>query len=114
EDRQLLGLTLSIEFNTGRVWECGRDGKPRWEVTNLAGPMEAQVLPGSRVLIAESRGHTVTERDFKGNVLWEKKLGADPTGCQRLPNGNTFVSTYSSVMEFGRDGKEVYSFKLPA
>jgi hypothetical protein len=114
EDRQLLGLTLGIEFNTGRVWECGRDRKPRWEVTNLAGPMEAQVLPGGRVLIAESRSHSISERNFHGKVLWEKKLGADPTGCQRLPNGNTFVSTYSSVMEFARDGKEVYSFKLPA
>jgi hypothetical protein len=114
DERHLLGLTLGIEFNTGRVWECGRDGKLRWEVTNLAGPMEAQVLPGGRVLIAESRGHSVSERDFKGHILWEKKLGADPTGCQRLPNGNTFVSTYSTVMEFARDGKEVYSFKLPA
>ncbi len=114
DDRPLLDLTLGIEFNTGRVWECGRGGKRRWELTGLAGPMEAQVLPGNRVLVAESHAHSVSERDFTGKVLWQKKIGGDPTGCQRLPNGNTFVSTYGSVMEFTRDGREVYSFKLPA
>ena len=112
--RQLLGLTLGIEFNTGRVWECGRDGKMRWELTNLAGPMEAQVLPGNRVLIVESHGRRVSERDFKGHVLWEKTLTVDPSGCQRLPNDNTFISSYRGVQEFDRDGKLLYDFRLPA
>src|SRR5262249_19986314 len=86
----------------------------RWELTNLPGPMEAQVLPGGRVLIAESNGHLVTERDQRGNVLWQVKTEGDsPTGCQRLANGNTFVSTYTTAREYARDGKQVYSIKLP-
>jgi hypothetical protein len=114
EVERLLGLTLGIEFNTGHVWECGPDGRVRWEFTKLAGPMEAQVLPGGRVLIAESNNHLVSERDLKGNILWQKKLDGDqPTGCQRLANGNTFVSTYSSAMEFAPDGTRVYHLKIP-
>jgi hypothetical protein len=113
EAGRLLGLTLGIEYNTGRVWECGMDGKLRWEIKGLAGPMEAQVLPGGRVLIAEANNNKVSERDFKGKVLWEKHVPGGPTGCQRLPNGNTFVSTHNSVMEFDRAGKQVYSFNLP-
>jgi hypothetical protein len=113
EAGRLLGLTLGIEYNTGRVWECGMDGKLRWEITGLAGPMEAQVLPGGRVLIAEANNNKVSERHVKGKVLWEKHVPGGPTGCQRLPNGNTFVSTYTSVMEFDRAGKQVYSFNLP-
>jgi hypothetical protein len=110
--RQLLGLTLGIEYNTGRVWECGRDGRVRWELTGLQGPMEAQVLPGGRVLVAEANNQSLSERDFKGNICWQRPLGAQPTGCQRLANGNVFVSTFNSVRELDRDGKEVYSFKL--
>jgi hypothetical protein len=112
EAGRLLGLTLGIEYNTGRVWERGRDGTPRWEITNLAGPMEAQVLPGGRVLIVESNNNTLSERDFKGKVLWSKKLDRSPTGCRRLSNGHTFVSTYNRAMEFDREGRPVYSCDL--
>jgi hypothetical protein len=105
--RRLLGLTLVIEYNSAKVWECGPDGNIRWEITGLHGPMEAWVLPGNRVLIAD--GNNVTERDFKGNIL--KTVATPPggpTGCQRLPNGNTFVSSYSGVSEYDRDGKKLY------
>jgi hypothetical protein len=112
--RQLLGLTLGIEFNTGRVWECGRDGTLRWELTNLAGPMDAQVLPGNRVLVVESHGRRLSVRTFKGDILWEKKLNDAPSACQRLPSGNIFVASYGSVREFDRDGKSLYDFRLPS
>ncbi len=111
DDTGILGLTLAIEYNTNRVWECGPDGTVRWELTGLKGPMEAWVLPGNRVLVADNNG--VTERDFKGNVLWRLDGTAGATGCQRLRNGNTFVSTYNRIMEFGRDGKALYAHAIP-
>ena len=40
----VLGMTLAIEFNTGRVWECGPDGTLRLDLRGLQGPMEAQIL----------------------------------------------------------------------
>jgi hypothetical protein len=113
DDRErLIGLTLGIEYNTGRVWECGPDKKIRWEIKGLRGPMEAQVLSNGRVLLCESQAQLVTERDFLGNIKWEKNIGGSPTGCQRLPNGNTFVSTHNSVMEFDRAGKQLYNFNI--
>jgi hypothetical protein len=109
EGDRLLGLTLGIEYNTGRVWECGLDGKTRWEIKGLDGPMEAQVLTGNRVLLCESNNHTVSIRDFRGDVLWSMKIDGEPTGCQRLPNGNLFVSTYAAAMEFDPAGKSLYT-----
>ncbi len=110
-----LGLLTIVEYDNfvgggqGKVWECGRDGRPRWTITNLMGPMDAQVLPGGRVLIAENSGQRVTERDLKGNVKWSFQVpGGNPIACQRLPNGNTFVATYNQVMEVTRDQKTVY------
>jgi hypothetical protein len=117
---RLLGYTLGVEYNTGRVWECDIDGSIRWEIRDLAGPMDAQVLPNGHVLIAEADAHRITERDFKGAVLWEKKIEGKPTrnndggpnGCQRLPDGHTFVSTPPRAMEFAADGTMVYSFNI--
>jgi outer membrane protein assembly factor BamB len=88
-------------------------GALRWELTGLAGPMEAQVLPGGRVLVVESNNNTLSERDFKGKVLWEKKLSWSPTGCRRLPDGHTFVSHHGGVLELDRAGKKVYELNLP-
>jgi len=107
-----LGLTVVAQKYANEVWECDRAGKRRWTITNLDGPVDAQVLPGNRVLIAESGSSRVTERDLSGKVLWEKSLSYSPVVCQRLPNGNTFVATSSLVMEFAPDGTEVYSHSL--
>lgn len=106
-----LGLTLGIEWNTNRVWECGRDGKQRWLLT-VAGPMDAQVLPGNRVLIAEANEKCVRERDLKGAILWEHKVEGEPLNCQRLTNGNTFIGTRDSVLEVTREGKVVFHYKV--
>ena len=82
--RRLLGLTLAIEYNTARIWECGPDGTIRWEIANLKGPMEAWILPGNRVLLAD--GNDVTERDLKGAILRTFSVGGSgPTGS----NGNS-------------------------
>jgi hypothetical protein len=105
-----LGLTVIAELDSNRVWECGRDGAPRWQLNNLLGPIDAQVLPGGRVLIAEHQGQKVTERDLQGKVLWEKAIPGNPVVCQRLPNGNTFIATYNSVLEVRRDGSQAYSY----
>jgi HEAT repeat protein len=104
----LLGLTLCVEYNTNRVWECGRDGKPRWEILGLAGPMDCQVLASGHILLVEANNRKVTERDRKGKIHWEVTIPGRPNGCRRLPNGNTFVSTSNSAMEFDRAAEQVY------
>lgn len=110
-ERQL-GLTVVAEPFSNRVWECGPDGKPRWQVSELQSPWDAQVLPGGRVLIAEYMGNRVTERDLKGKILWEKRVSGTPNCCQRLANGNTFITTNQHLLEVDRGGKEVFSYAV--
>jgi HEAT repeat protein len=110
DQEQELGLTVIAELDSNKVWECGRDGQARWQLDNLRGPIDAQILPGGRVLIAENAGKRVTERDLRGTVLWEKSMTQNPIACQRLRNGNTFITTYQGVMEVDRDGKELYNY----
>ena len=96
--------------------EIDADGRPRWQIDGLQQPLDVQLLPGDRLLIAEHSANQVTERNLRGEVLWEKRLGvraqadgeADgPLVAQRLPNGNTFIATHTELLEVDRDGKEV-------
>jgi HEAT repeat protein len=109
-----LGLTLIAQMDQRKIWECDRTGKARWTLDNLQGPIDAQVLPGNRVLVAEYQGQLVTERTMQNRVVWEKRLQGNPTVCQRLPNGNTFIATYTHLIEVARDGREVYAYPLEA
>jgi hypothetical protein len=115
-----LGRTLvsmnSATTGKGQVVEFGRDGKVRYQIDGLVNPRDAQALPGDRVLIAEYSGRRVTERNQKGEVLWEYKSTAAGTagyvlGAQRLANGNTFVVHRLQMVEVDKDGKEVSSTK---
>jgi hypothetical protein len=104
-----LGLAVVAEMDSNRVSEFGRDGQPRWKLEGLQGPMDAQVLAGGRVLVAEYSGMRVTERDLRNTILWERRVPGNPVACQRLPNGNTFIATHNRLLEVTRQGQEVYS-----
>jgi hypothetical protein len=112
-----LGYTLIVELNrglAGRVMEVDRDGQPRWQIEGLQYPIDAQVVGNDRVLIAEYRARRVTERSFKGEVLWEKAVTGYLQGVQRLPNGNVFIVTRNHLAEVDREGKEVSSVERPS
>jgi hypothetical protein len=115
---RFLGYTLLVQVqqNTGigRVLELGRDGKPRWQIDGLQYPVDAYVLGGSSVLITECNGQRVSERDLKGNILWQRQgFPSQPVNAQRLRNGSTFIATMTGVMEVDRQGKELYSHVVP-
>jgi HEAT repeat protein len=107
-----LGYTILVEVDNngnGRVQELDRAGKQRWMVENLQYPVDAWVVGGNRLLVGEYNGMRVTERDLKGKILWEKTgLRGRTTNVQRLPNGNTFISTDTEILEVDRAGKEVF------
>jgi hypothetical protein len=109
-----VGAYTIVEFDSqqpnrqGRIWECSRDGRQRWEVTNLAGAMDGQVLPTGRILVCESANSRVSERDLNGNVLWTVPTPSPPVSVLRLPSGNTFIAMYNHVMEV-KDAKPVYT-----
>jgi hypothetical protein len=99
-----LGLTLVPQMHAGKVWECGRDGKPLWEVDELQTPIDAQVLPGGRLLVAELNGGRVTERDRRGKILWQYAVNT-PIACQRLSGGHTFIATNHQVFVVSPSGR---------
>ena len=106
-----LGFTLLTEMNItgtlGRVVELDQTGKTRWQLENLRYPIDAQVLRGDKVLVAEYTGRAVTERNLKNEVLWTKNVNSVLIGARRLSNGNTFIVTRQQLLEVDRDGKEV-------
>jgi hypothetical protein len=111
KEEPLRGWTLICEFDGpegGRVWEAGKDGRMRWQVTGLQGPNDVHALPGGRVLVAERNGNRVTERDRAGKVLWQHACSGSPIACQRLANGNTLVATFNELYEVTPDQRKVF------
>ena len=98
----LRGYTLLVQPQSNTITELGPDGKPRWTLTGLQGPSDAQVLANQHVLVAEQG--RVTERDLSGNVLW-KVEGIQPLSVQRLANGNTFIPCERSAHRGGPRGQ---------
>jgi hypothetical protein len=113
-----LGYTLICDNGNDRVFEIDRHGKQIWSVGGLENPIDAAVLPGNRVLIAEYRGDRVTERDHNSKILWQMKV-SQPQSVQRLPNGHTLIASNDNgkptakVVEVDRAGKEISSIHLP-
>jgi HEAT repeat protein len=108
-----MGFTVLVQSQNGMVSELGADGKERWQINGLGNPLDAQVLPGDRVLIAEYQQRRVTERNFKGEVLWTKTLNIFPLSARRLANGNTFIVARNQLLEVDRTGKEVLTVNRP-
>jgi hypothetical protein len=115
EAQRLLGftvLTLMDNNGVGKVVELGVDGKPRWTITGLQYPVDARVVRQDRVLIAEYNGQRVTERDFKGEIKWEKRV-AVPITAQRLANGQTFIACQNQLLIVDQAGKELLQVQRP-
>jgi HEAT repeat protein len=104
--------TLVVLLDLGRIVDLDDRNQPRWQINNLDLPLDAQFLPGDRVLVAEHDGNRVTERNRKGEILWKKEISG-PLVAQRLPNGNTFIATKAQLLEYDKDGKEVFSYQRP-
>jgi hypothetical protein len=110
-ERQV-GYTLLVLLHDNRVVEWDRDGKLRWQINGLAAPLDAEVLPGRRVLIAEHDAKRVTERNLQGEILWEKKLPEPPIHALRLPDGRTFIATRKQLLEVDRtSGQEIVRYQ---
>ena len=112
-ERRQLGLTLVVSLDgyggSGRIWECGHDQKPRWEIRDVKGPIDAVMISGNRVLIAEYYGGMVTERDQKGKIWWQHTV-QHPVSCQRLPTGNTLIANNKDIIELTPQKKQVFSY----
>lgn len=109
---RLRGWTVVVLLDEGKVMELDRSNRVRWQVTGISFPLDIQMLPGERFLVAEYHASQVTERDLTGKILWRYRV-VGPLVAQRLPNGNTFIGTDSMMFEVTRSGQRVYTFEFP-
>ncbi len=123
--KAFLGYTLVVQrtFNrivngkrlppSGQISELDSGKNVRWKMDVPSYPVDAEVVGHDRLLVTEFQGMKVSERDFKGNVKWERAVNGNPLSAQRLPNGNTFVVMQNRLAEYDRKGTEVYQMARP-
>lgn len=114
---RISGRTMLIQMDfrfgsVGSVIELGPDMKERWEITGLASPMDAKILPDGRIAVAEHNGNRITFRDTQGNVLSTRTIGGanrvygNPQQLELLDNGNLLVICRNLVAEMKLDKDE--------
>jgi HEAT repeat protein len=109
-----LGHVLLVLANSGEILELDRDRKERWKLSGLMNPRDVEVIGNDRILVAEWGAQRVTERNRKGDIIWQKQTqGSFPIAVQRLRNGHTFIACNNKLMEVDRAGNEVYSINRP-
>ena len=101
------------------VWEAKTPAEPKdsW-------PFTAIRLPDGNTLINCTHGNMVIEVDKDAKIVWQltnadlpSPLLKDPCGAQRLPNGNTVITSYGAgdqtvkLLEVTRDKKIVWTFE---
>jgi outer membrane protein assembly factor BamB len=111
-NRGVVGRRL-VRLN-GEVQELDPHKKVLWKfsVENTY-PVDARIVGPDRVLLAEYNGRRVTERDFKGNIIWSHQINGNPISAQRLPGGNTFIVSPNRLVEVDRKGAEVFAWDRP-
>ncbi len=108
-----LGFTMVVLLDLGVIEDLDTTNRVRWKIDGLERPLDAQLLPGEdRVLVAEYQANRVSERNLKGEIVW-KKMIQGPLAAQRLPNGNTFITTENQLIEVDKNGKEVLTYVRP-
>ena len=101
------------------VWEAKTPAEPKdsW-------PFTAIRLPDGNTLINCTHGNMVIEVDKDAKIVWQltnadlpRPLLKDPCGAQRLPNGNTVITSYGAgdqtvkLLEVTRDKKIAWTFE---
>jgi Mal s 1 allergenic protein-like len=86
------------------VREYTPEGKVVWEAKTPDMPFTAIRLVNGNTLVACTVGNTVVELDSKGEIAWKVTNDdlpgrpiSDACGVQRLPNGNTVITSYRSA-----------------
>ena len=107
-----LGRTLVVLLDQSSVQDLDGRNEPVAELADLQFPLDAEPLPGGRVLLAEHAGNKVTVRNMRNQVLWERTIEM-PLAAQRLGDGRVLVATADSVHEIDANGKEVRRLEFP-
>lgn len=101
-------------------------GKIAWEVKTPHWPFTAIRLPNGHTLINCTHGNLSIEVDAAGKIVWQlsnddfpKPLINDACGAQRLPNGDTVITSYAigaartKLIEVTPEKKIVWTYTDP-
>ena len=110
-NRVVGGKFKGVSYEVMEIKQSDKSVRWKFELNNQI--VDAQVVGENKVVIAEYNFAKISERDFKGNVIWEKQVGGNPIAIQRLPNGNIFVVKNNGLVEYDRNRNEVYSYQHP-
>lgn len=109
----MIGNTLVIVRDrsgaTGKVMELNPVKDVLWSIAGLQMPTDAVVVGKDRVLIAEHLANRVSERDWRGTIIWSMKIEL-PVSVQRLPNGNTLAVGRNVIAEWSPERTEVFTY----
>jgi outer membrane protein assembly factor BamB len=107
-----MGKTLVVLLDAGRIIMLDSSNNILWKIDNLQFPLDAQILPDEKVLVAEHQGNKVTERNKKGEIIWEKKIDG-PLAVQKLEDGSIFIASKTNIVFVDQKGKEISEFTPP-
>lgn len=110
--RPFLDRTLVVLLDAGEVAVLDSHDKDVWRINKVDFPLDAEPLPGNRVLLAENQGGRVTIRSRNGRILWQYAVEA-PIVAQALPGGNIFIATRTDLFAVDRMGNRVREWKRP-
>jgi HEAT repeat protein len=95
---------LGANPGIGRVYVCGSDGNPRWQLKELKNLTDVRILPGGRVVLAGWEG--ASERNLSGEIRWQ--LPGRWESCEVLSNGNyVLMSMNKQFTELAEDGRKI-------
>ena len=97
--------TLTVLLDEGIIRLLDKQSQPIWELKDIAFPLDAEYLPGGRVLVAEHGANRVTIRSTRNEVIWERQVET-PLAAQRTPHGTILISTADGVLEVDGEGSE--------
>lgn len=110
------GNTLVGENSTGRVLEVDKNGKIVFELAvkpytphNHGNLRMVRKLDNGNYLVCHAYARFVREYTPDGKIVFEVKPNNMSFSAVRLKNGNTVVGELSRVVEYDKDGKEVWS-----
>ena len=113
QDRGFALIVLFDGEEGGRVTRIGPEGVIVGDVRGLLGPNDVEVLPGGRLLIAERNAGKVTERDRRGNIVWEYAMAGSPISAIRTDRATTVIATFRDLIEVDMDGRMIHFISHP-
>ena len=106
------GFTVVVLFDGesgGKVTRHGPGGDIVSETTGLLGPNDVEVLPGGRLLIAERNAGKVTERNRRGEIIWQQTMPGSPVSAVTTRHGTIAVATFRELLEVDREGRALHA-----